>query len=107
MTEDDPRSGGADGEDGPPTASRGWFEGVADTEAGAARIRAGRADEPTDWPRRAVESGFADDETDYYAKLHEAAVKAAREGAAERERADDQQLVHAVRAMDDMGRILL
>ncbi|WP_137287454.1 NOP5/NOP56 family protein [Halorussus salinisoli] len=81
----------------------GWFEGVApdDVEAGAAAIRDGRADAPDDWPGRAVEAGFADDENDYYARLHDAAVRAAREGAAERERADDQQLVHAVRAMDD------
>ncbi|WP_158056393.1 NOP5/NOP56 family protein [Halorussus halophilus] len=83
----------------------GWFEGVApdDTAAGAARIRDGSADAPDDWPRQAIESGFAADEGDYYAKLHAAAVEAAREAAAERERADDQQLVHAVRAMDDLA----
>ncbi|MFC7080162.1 NOP5/NOP56 family protein [Halorussus caseinilyticus] len=87
-----------------PDAERaGWFEGVSpdDAEAGAAAIRDGRADAPDDWPRRAVEAEFADDEDDYYARLHDAAVRAARESAAERERADDQQLVHAVRAMDD------
>jgi len=84
-------------------ASSGWFEGVDrdDPAAGAARIREGRADAPDDWPGRAVESDFADDEADYYATLHAAAVRAAREAASERERADDQQLVHAVRAMDD------
>ncbi|USZ67997.1 NOP58 family protein [Halorussus salilacus] len=86
-----------------PAESAGWFAGVApdDPESGAARIREGRADAPADWPERAVEAGFADDEADYYAKLHEAAVRASRSAAAERERADDQQLVHAVRAMDD------
>ncbi|WP_435177742.1 NOP5/NOP56 family protein [Halorussus sp. AFM4] len=91
-------------DDGTPTdAEGGWFEGVApgDVAAGAAAVRDGRADAPADWPRRAVESGFADDEDDYYAQLREATLRAAREGAAERERADDQQLVHAVRAMDD------
>lgn len=83
----------------------GWFEGVApdDAAAGAARIREGEADAPADWPQQAVESGFATDEDDYYAKLHDAALSAAREAAAERERADDQQLVHAVRAMDDLA----
>jgi nucleolar protein 56 len=87
-----------------PDADAGWFDGVApgDASAGAARIQNGRADAPADWPESAVESDFADDETDYYEKLHAASVKAAREGAAERERADDQQLVHAVRAMDDL-----
>lgn len=87
----------------PADAPGGWFEGVDrdDSAAGAARIRRGRADAPDDWPRRAVETGFADDEADYYETLHDAAVRAAREAASERERADDQQLVHAVRAMDD------
>ena len=91
-------------EEGTRETSAGWFEGVApnDAEAGAAAIRDGRADAPADWPRRAVEAGFADDADDYYAALRDAAVRAAREGAAERERADDQQLVHAIRAMDDL-----
>jgi nucleolar protein 56 len=83
--------------------SAGWFEGVApdDAAACAARIRDGRADAPADWPAQAVAAGFADDEDDYYSKLREATLRAAREDASERERADDQQLVHAVRAMDD------
>ncbi|WP_135830144.1 NOP5/NOP56 family protein [Halorussus halobius] len=98
MTDDGTRPADASAE-----GAGGWFEGVDrdDPAAGAARIRAGRADAPDDWPGRAVESGFADDEADYYATLHDAAVRAAREAASERERADDQQLVHAVRAMDD------
>jgi len=85
-------------------AADGWFAGVdpGDSEAGAARVSDGRADAPADWPTLAVGSGFADDEADYYAELREATLRAAREGAAERERAGDQQLVHAVRAMDDL-----
>ena len=81
----------------------GWFEEVApdDAAAGAARIREGRADAPADWPAQAVASGFADSEDEYYDALRDASLRAAREEAAERERADDQQLVHAVRAMDD------
>ncbi|MFB6135818.1 MAG: NOP5/NOP56 family protein [Halobacteriaceae archaeon] len=84
----------------------GWFEGVDpdDAAAGAERIREGRADAPDDWPARAVESGFAEDEADYYAALHEAALEATREAALEASRADDRQLVHAVRAMDDAAR---
>jgi nucleolar protein 56 len=86
-----------------PDESAGWSEDVApdDPEAGAARIREGRADAPEDWPARAVEVGFAEDEDEYYAELREVSLTAAREAAAERERATDQQLVHAVRAMDD------
>jgi nucleolar protein 56 len=81
--------------------SEGWFAG-ADPEAA---IREGSADAPRNWPTRAVESGFAADESEYYEALHEAAVAATGAAAAERERADDRQLVHAVRAMDDAGRV--
>ena len=84
----------------------GWFEGVDpdDVEAGAAAIESGSAEAPSDWPSLAVEAGFAEDADEYYDCLHEATVRAAREAAAERERAADQQLIHAVRAMDDCGR---
>jgi nucleolar protein 56 len=93
-------------------ASRGvgWFRDVdpadADTNVDAARatIEDGSADEPNDWPARAVETGFADDRDEYYDRLHEAAVHATREAVRERERADDQQLTHAVRAVDDAER---
>ena len=85
----------------------GWFEGIdpADAAAGAAAIREGRADRPEDWPGRAVESGAATDEAEYYERLHAAAVAAARSVSSERSRAPDRQLVHAVRAMDDAGRV--
>jgi nucleolar protein 56 len=84
----------------------GWFVGLdPDDEAAAvARIRDGRADEPADWPAQAVESGFAADRDDYYERLHAATTAAAREAVREREGADDQQLVHAVRAMADCER---
>jgi nucleolar protein 56 len=83
---------------------RGWFVGADTTATGTARIRDGAAERPRDWPARAVEAGFADDEADYYAKVHEAAVAATRDAVDEAERADDRQLVHAVRAMDDTER---
>ena len=83
-----------------------WFAGVdaGDPEAAAAAIREGEADQPRDWPALAVESGFASDEDEYYDRLHEATVGAAREAARAAERADDQQLIHALRAMDDAER---
>jgi len=83
-----------------------WFAGVdpGDPEAAAAAIRGSEADEPRDWPALAVESGFAADEGEYYDRLHEATVDAAREAARAAERADDQQLIHALRAMDDAER---
>ena len=83
----------------------GWFDDVDPDDLDARdAIESGTAESPADWPTRAVESGFAADEDDYYDKLREATVETAREAVAERERADDQQLVHAVRAMDDCER---
>lgn len=84
----------------------GWFSGRSpeDESALAAAVSDGRADAPADWPALAVDSGFAEDEETYYEVLRAATIRATRERATERERAADQQLVHAVRAMDDMGR---
>ncbi|WP_193310300.1 NOP5/NOP56 family protein [Halorubrum halophilum] len=90
----------------------GWFAGGPTPEAAAAtdgeavrsRIADGEADAPRDWPALAVESGFADSRDDYYDRLHEASVAATREAVRERERADDKQLIHAVRAIDDCER---
>ena len=88
------------------TEHDGWFAGVDpdDADAAAARIRSGSADEPADWPERAVAEGFAADTEEYYDRLHEATMVAARDAVHERERADDKQLIHAVRAMDDCER---
>ncbi|MFD1688944.1 NOP5/NOP56 family protein [Halolamina salifodinae] len=87
-------------------ADSGWFESVPPGDLGAARkaIENGTAETPKDWPTKAVESGFAEDKEEYYEKLHQATVYAAREAAEEEERADDQQLKHSIRAMDDTER---
>jgi nucleolar protein 56 len=84
----------------------GWFAGIdsEDTTGAAEAIRSGTATEPADWPSLAVESGFAADEDDYYDRLQDVTLAAARAGVTERERSDDQQLIHAVRAMDDCQR---
>ena len=83
-----------------------WFAGLdpADRETAAGRIREGSADAPADWPALAVETDFAADEDDYYDRLREATIDAGRAAVDEREGAVDQQLVHAVRAMDDCRR---
>ncbi|AXR77678.1 NOP5/NOP56 family protein [Natrarchaeobaculum sulfurireducens] len=85
---------------------RGWFDDVDPDGLEGAReaIDEGRADAPADWPALAVEAGFVADEDAYYDQLHEATTTAARETIREREAADDRQLVHAVRAMDDCER---
>ncbi|MFB6183140.1 MAG: NOP5/NOP56 family protein [Haloarculaceae archaeon] len=86
--------------------SDGWFVGLDpdDREGAIARVRDGRADAPADWPQKAVDAGFAADEDAYYDALHEATTAAARAAVRERERADDQQLIHAIRTVDDCQR---
>jgi nucleolar protein 56 len=88
-------------------ADEGWFADIdpGDREATATAIRQGSAESPQDWPEEAVSSGFVDGEADYYVELHEATIHATREAVRERERADDQQLKHSVRAMDDCERV--
>ncbi len=85
---------------------RGWFEHGDPTsrDQRRERIDAGSAERPEDWPTKAVAAGFATDRTDYYEKLHEATIDTAREIVREQELADDHQLIHAVRAMDDCER---
>jgi nucleolar protein 56 len=87
-------------------ADDAWFAGVDpdDRDAVSRRIAEGEAAAPADWPAAAIEAGLAADEDAYYDLLHEATVAATRAAVQERERADDSQLVHAVRAMDDCTR---
>ena len=84
----------------------GWFAGTDpdDVDAHATRIRDGSADAPADWPEIAIDTGFATDEAEYYERLHEATLSATRSAVETRERADDQQLVHAVRTIEDLDR---
>lgn len=93
--------------DGTDDGGAGWFADVdpGDVDAAAAAIVDGQADDPADWPRLAVEAGFADSVDEYYDLLHDATVAATRREVREREGAADQQLVHAVRAMDDCERV--
>jgi nucleolar protein 56 len=83
----------------------GWFAGVnpEDPDAAGEAVRSGRADKPADWPAAAVESGAVTDEDEYYERLRAATLAGTRAAVRERERADDQQLVHAVRAMADLS----
>lgn len=87
--------------------SAGWFAGLdsIDTEATAAAVRNGEATETAAWPALAIEDGFADTEVEYYDRLHEATTTATRAAVREREQADDQQLIHAIRALDDCQRV--
>jgi nucleolar protein 56 len=85
----------------------GWFDAVdpGDLEAAGDAVREGSAETTDAWPALAVESGVADDTETYYALLHDATVHATREAVQEAESADDKQLIHAVRAMDDCERV--
>ncbi len=82
----------------------GWFAEVdpGDTENAIARVRSGSAERPDAWPEMAVDSGFAPDSEAYYETLREVTIVAAERAVQEREESDDQQLIHAVRAMDDV-----
>lgn len=84
----------------------GWFVDIdpSDPRAAAERIRDGAASAPADWPAIAVETNVVANADEYYSLLQEAAVAAARAMVRDRERADDQQLIHTVRAMDDCRR---
>ncbi|MEF8852469.1 MAG: NOP5/NOP56 family protein [Haloarculaceae archaeon] len=90
----------------PAAGEAAWFAGLdpSDREGAIERLSTGAGDEPADWPALAVETGFAADEDEYYDRLHDLTLAAARREVRERERADDRQLVHAVRAMDDARR---
>ena len=85
---------------------RGWFADLAPGSVDDAHeaLGSGSAAEPANWPQRAVDAGFAEGEADYYDLLHEATMAATRATVVDRERADDKQLLHAVRAMDDADR---
>lgn len=85
------------------TTTEGWFEGVDphDESEAARRVREGSAELPEDWPTAAVNSGAVEDEAEYYECLQAATIAAAETEIDAHERADDQQLIHAVRAMDD------
>ena len=89
------------------TAEEGWFAGAdpGDVDGTAAAIREGSADGPAEWPSLAVDAGFVADEERYYEALHEASMAATRAAVTEAETAGDQQLIHAVRAMDDCERV--
>jgi nucleolar protein 56 len=91
----------------PPGAA--WFAGldIADPESAGEAIRDGESDEVHDWPRAAIDAGVVDSTDEYYDRLHAATMNASRQAVWRRERADDQQLIHGVRAMDDMARILV
>ncbi|QAU12501.1 NOP58 family protein [Halorubrum sp. BOL3-1] len=94
----------------------GWFEALpsetdddaetrSDDAAAAARVRDGTGAAPADWPARAVETGCVGDADGYYDRLKAATTRATREAVRERERADDAQLIHAVRSIDDCERV--
>jgi nucleolar protein 56 len=84
----------------------GWFDGLTpgDDRAGRAAINDGRASAPKQWPALAVANGCVADEGSYYEWLHAVSLDAARSIVSEYESADDQQLIHTVRAMDDAER---
>lgn len=84
----------------------GWFENLDpdDIEGAATAVMDGQAERPADWPTVAVDTGFVDSETAYYDRLRTASITAAEAAVTERELADDRQLLHAVRSLEDCDR---
>lgn len=95
-----------DGAESTRMTETGWFAGLdpEDVAGAATAIREGEATAPEPWPEVAVERGFVPDTETYYERLRAATIDATRSAVAERERADDKQLIHAIRAMDDLTR---
>lgn len=85
----------------------GWFQGLetGDVNGAVEAIRERRTTEPRHWPQEALDSGAVEDESEYYEWLHTATLAAARTAVTERELADDQQLIHAIRSLDDCHRV--
>lgn len=88
------------------TDSGGWFEGIDldDPAAVTQAIIDGQADQSGRWPQRAIEAGVVENEDEYYQRLHDATTTATEQAVTRRERADDQQLMHLLRARDDCVR---
>lgn len=88
------------------TVGEAWFHGLdpEDQHTAVAALEDGECEQPADWPAIAVDCGFASDEADYYDRLHEVTLESARRAVASREGADDQQLIHTVRTMEDLER---
>ncbi|PSP15088.1 nucleolar [Halobacteriales archaeon QH_10_67_13] len=91
----------------------GWFAGLGATgdadetewlKRAREAIDSGTASEPANWPERAVGADVVPDAETYYERLHQATVATAGELVREREQADDQQLIHSIRALDDCRR---
>ena len=90
-------------------SDRGWFVGIdpGDSDAAAGAVRDGSAETVEAWPQVAVEAGAFDSAEEYYDRLHGATMAATRAAVREAETAADKQLIHAVRAIDNMARKLV
>lgn len=91
----------------PAAPTDAWFADLpsAAVDRAAERIRTGGTDAPAEWPTRAIEAGFAEDEAAYFELLQAAATRAVEAELAEAAAAEDRHIVHAIRALDDLDRI--
>lgn len=83
----------------------GWFvtDQSLNLDFATEAIRNGSAPKPVDWPETAVKTGVFDSTAEYYAFLHDATIAAAEAAVEELERADDRQLIHAIRSYDTLA----
>lgn len=103
-------AGDGDGDGDEDEDRAAWFTDLSpaafetDATAASARLNTGTAPAPRDWPHLAVEDGVTTSTASYYDQLHAATIAATTQAVRTRERADDQQIKHCVRAMDDCER---
>ncbi len=85
----------------------GWFDGVdpEDIDKAVRGIQHGSAPEPNAWPALAVADGTVRDTARYYERLHAATCAAAIQAVETRGLADDEQVKHAIRTLDDLDRM--
>ena len=85
----------------------GWFETVdpGDVDDAVEALQSGQAETPRDWPQEAIDAGVVENRAAYYSWLHDATLSATTRAVSARELADDQQLIHAIRALDDCQRV--
>ncbi|QZA87578.1 NOP58 family protein [Salinarchaeum sp. IM2453] len=85
------------------SSEEGWYVGSNPDKITIAvqGILAGSASEPAEWPEKAIEETEVTSKSEYYEWLQKATIEAARKTIKEQEQSSDQQLIHAVRAMDD------
>lgn len=87
--------------------TEGWFAEASSLPSDSAieAIQTGTAITPQEWPQLAIQTGIVADEREYFSALQETAVAACKSAVEAHAAASDVQIIHRVRAADDLGRV--